>query len=1179
MALEKGIVSINMGQGLDLKDDAKVGDMGTYLDLRDFTWNKLKRLDKRPGAPQMPTSLSTDFPNPLTIGQSNIPSSVFAHKEQLCLQNKGALYSYNDQNDSWQFKGHYFPLTVKTQTVVSGPLSIFRQSAARVGGLIVYTYLVRDSSGTNQLKYTVQDADTGSFLIDDVTVSSYFDFNTLAYDYHGAGVCYFAQSNRAFLIYSQSSNVFSREINLTNGTLSAATTLQTDAAAGAALDFVYVNKTGVGERVFICYPTATNARVFSITSTGAVDTTMGSVLLGAGAASGVSVHYNQALDRLFCATVVATSSFTLGFSAVSFTSSSITAAASVSIATVVQQLGETRSILNAVMADNPFNASLVDVFFTEKVSATFDPSAKTGLIQDDRINRAQVNASSVVTAAQEIARGVSIMARPVLHLERLTTYLPVQRYQTAQTSFTVEQSAAFLMDVYRGKTEAAAFMTGRWSYLDHVGDVFTEPGPLGYAAPSRVAELGDNRLAIPTRLRVRQDFGALNVARWTTALSTAEIDLAPEYAPDREHLANNTYLTGGHLSLYDGVNICEDNFFLAPEYIQLQSPSANDRLLINKVQDGTASVPEITEVTLFNAPLVPKPSLPSSACAYWTFNTPSTGYYVWYLVESFGVDPAIAGRTGIQVNLNGNETAFEVARKTVDAIIASGALVNLGVAFTTTAPGAFRITNVANGNVTDTAVGTMTTSATGPAAGTYWYTAVWSWLDQNGQLHRSTPSVPVSITSTGKPIGAVIAVPPITNRLCSQVQVELYRSPNAATAQTTYYKLIPYSAEKTWSAQQSSVGYLDNVTSVVDEPPLYTTGGVLDNTQVGPCKALSVFKNRLLVSGMDANSLYYSKVAINGEPVNFAPELFIRTDNDDQPIVGHAQLDDKLVIFKESQIEYRAGDGANDLGANSSFSLPVLVASDTGCINPNTIALYPKGLFFQSKLGLQTVNRAMQVEYVGLPVDDYNTAKVSRAQVLLDNAQVREVRFVLQDQPLALVYDYIVGKWGIFTQYGGTDAALWKGVFVRVDEAGRVWRESRTVFEDTGAAVPDYNPTLTTQWLKIKNVQDFQRIYRLSVLGDLKSAHTLRFKIYYDYDDTNFDEYNFASSNISGSQPGDTVYQPQIHLSRQKCQAIKIQMIVLTTGAGSKECLTLTDMSFEVGMKAGLMKVRAAKRL
>jgi hypothetical protein len=56
------------------------------------------------------------------------------------------------------------------------------------------------------------------------------------------------------------------------------------------------------------------------------------------------------------------------------------------------------------------------------------------------------------------------------------------------------------------------------------------------------------------------------------------------------------------------------------------------------------------------------------ASSYFTINTLTTHYYVWYKVSGAGTDPAPAGKTGILVNILTSDTAAMVASKTQIAI-------------------------------------------------------------------------------------------------------------------------------------------------------------------------------------------------------------------------------------------------------------------------------------------------------------------------------------------------------------------------------------------------------------------------------------------------------------------------------------------------------------------------------
>jgi hypothetical protein len=398
---------------------------------------------------------------------------------------------------------------------------------------------------------------------------------------------------------------------------------------------------------------------------------------------------------------------------------------------------------------------------------------------------------------------------------------------------------------------------------------------------------------------------------------------------------------------------------------------------------------------------------------------------------------------------------------------------------------------------------------------------------------------------------------------------------------TTLYRQIASPTTGPLTRTISQVGYQ------VSEPDadfnrneiIYTNGGVLPNAAtIGSCNFVSDFKDRLMVSGMDNETLMYSKTSVSGEPVSMASELFITMNHDQQRIVGHAQLDDKLIVGRDESLVAFAGDGANDLGGGLSFSQPQDVATDVGVQNGNSMCITPQGLYFQSKMGIQLLDRGLNVTYPGVLVKDFNTSVVQKAVVLTRDKDVREVRFVLADVPKTLVFNYLTGLWSSFTNYDGQDATLWRGVFARVNSSGVVYLEQTSTFKDEGSA-GTYQQFFKTEWLKLKNMQDYQRIYRMMLLGDLKTPHTLQVKAYYDYDSDNFDTYSFSSANITGTGWDDSVYEPEFHLKTQKCAAVQFEVTVIPTGTNTEECLTLTDLSFEIGVKQGLQKTKKAKKL
>lgn len=108
---------------------------------------------------------------------------------------------------------------------------------------------------------------------------------------------------------------------------------------------------------------------------------------------------------------------------------------------------------------------------------------------------------------------------------------------------------------------------------------------------------------------------------------------------------------------------------------------------------------EVSDVTLV------ADSAGSLNSTYWTFNSAGDlyGFYVWYNINSAGVDPAVSGRTGIQVAGATNATATTLATATRTAVAASTAASYVSVSGATTH---VILTNIQPGAATDAANGT-----------------------------------------------------------------------------------------------------------------------------------------------------------------------------------------------------------------------------------------------------------------------------------------------------------------------------------------------------------------------------------------------------------------------------------------------------------------------------------------
>jgi len=240
----------------------------------------------------------------------------------------------------------------------------------------------------------------------------------------------------------------------------------------------------------------------------------------------------------------------------------------------------------------------------------------------------------------------------------------------------------------------------------------------------------------------------------------------------------------------------------------------------------------------------------------------------------------------------------------------------------------------------------------------------------------------------------------------------------------------------------------------------------------------------------------------------------------------------------------------------------------------------PVGIMFKTAKGIYLIDRSLQAQYVGAPVEAYNDETITSSLLLNDKNQVR---FTLSGGK-TLVYDYLVQQWGAFTNQQAFDSLIWQGASTMLRQNGRVLKETAGVWTDAGSP---YSLKVTTAWMTFANIQGFQRVRRAQILGAWKSPHNLAVDVYVDFNDTVVQSmtvtpqlpqvYGGVSPYGAGLYGGEfQLYQWRIDLARQKNQAVKFTIRDLPT-ATAGEGMSLSSIAFEVGAKQGVAKVPKAQ--
>ena len=487
----------------------------------------------------------------------------------------------------------------------------------------------------------------------------------------------------------------------------------------------------------------------------------------------------------------------------------------------------------------------------------------------------------------------------------------------------------------------------------------------------------------------------------------------------------------------------------------------------------------------------------------------------------------------------------------------------------------------------------------------FYYQVIYEWTDNNGNVNRSAPSVPVFIqtnaTTTSSAVNNTINVPYLRLTYKTNVKISVYRW---STSQQIYYEITNPQSAPVISISNDSASPYDSVTindtatdlSILGNPIIYTLGGVVENVGGPATNLISLFDDRIwMVDAEDTNLLWYSKQVIEATTVEMS-DLFtlfaaptISAQGSTGPITALAPMDDKLIIFKKDAVYYINGTGPDNTGANSQYSPVTFISSVVGCANQNSIVFTPSGLMFQSDKGIWKLGRDLSTEYIGAPIQTLTLT--SLVKTALNIPGTNQVRFTM-DSGITILYDYYFNQWGTFVGIPGISSTLYESLHTYINNLGLVFQETPNVYMDNG------NPVLmqfTTGWGAIAGLQGFERFYFLYLLGQYISPFLLNLTIAYDYNPNpvqsiaikptdNFGGTFGSDSLYGGSTPfggaNTQVFSARVYPEKQKCQSfqISVQEIYdnsygIPAGAG----LTMSGINLIIGVKKGTRTQSAGK--
>lgn len=475
----------------------------------------------------------------------------------------------------------------------------------------------------------------------------------------------------------------------------------------------------------------------------------------------------------------------------------------------------------------------------------------------------------------------------------------------------------------------------------------------------------------------------------------------------------------------------------------------------------------------------------------------------------------------------------------------------------------------------------VTASGAGTLNAIMSFIACYVSFDKQGRKIYGAFSTPTTVTPVNNAAIAVTMVtPPVDEEdALAPFAVEIYATD---TAGYTYYRVATLTREYGDVLSMGAITVISGSTlpSATSGTILaYTTGGALENIPPAAPKWVMTARKRLWCPSPENDTdLYFSSQPLYGEDVRWNPDLVVRIPAEGGAITAVMEHNQRVVVFKERAVYVLSGDGPGLTGQGGTFSVELL-SSAYGCESQVCVQRTPQGLLFKTiDNGWWMLGNDYGFGFdVGRAVNDFASATVVASCAV---GTQNQVRFLLGEAPSAtaggiLCYDYQQNQWSRIvttTQLSDMCVSGDGNVYYLYSAAtSRVFKEDSTVYTDVdsaGSSTP-FNMNLTTGWLNFNNVDGFQRVRWMDIIGTYASASTtvLKVDVYRDYDETTVAEtHSFTLTNSTAVNR----LMGRLYFTRQKTRAFKLKF-TFDTGTyaeANAQGMTLTALNFRLGLKS-----------
>jgi len=490
-------------------------------------------------------------------------------------------------------------------------------------------------------------------------------------------------------------------------------------------------------------------------------------------------------------------------------------------------------------------------------------------------------------------------------------------------------------------------------------------------------------------------------------------------------------------------------------------------------------------------------------------------------------------------------------------------------------------------------------AGTGITANTaYLYTSIYEKTDAQGNIHWSAPADPINSGAFSNKAPTINVTGLIPTCSCTDTDnsnrnlIVLYRTTDGGSTFYRHSSTLDNGVRKTFTDTTTDA-------TLTTQAKLYSQVGTAGTSQVRQAppglSCLVSHQDRLLGIADDGVTVWYSAQRVQGEGAWFN-NIFTIPCEQGGKITAIASFDNRIIIFKDSSIFVVEGQGPPENGGNGSeFSPPYKLPHTIGCIEPRSIVSTGDVLMFQSRRGIEALDRKLGLTWVGERVRQtlasYPTITSATYHYTTDRvvftAATSDVDGSVPNGRV-LVYHARLDAWTIDRVNTGSSqntafvsscvqkktdtypAQLWMLDRIGVLYASKNENDSGRYTDSDGSLV---QMRLETSWVRtVPTLSDRQRVWNAELEGLAYSNVALNVQLSYDYDTSNAQTVQTFEPNVSGYTGSYTFKAQPISPQNKAIRVVVYDNVAsnttaypVTTGRG----FAITGLALEIAQKTG----------